>query len=178
MKTEGHVRQKIKQVIFRHRKEYVRQGLARRPENCAHNRVVRLPVHTGNRATIRVCAYTSKEETNDFVCDSTMAGDEQAEQCPFFECRHTASTLKSGFRAKLGLDGSPVKIGVIASEYPDVAALMWVLGPDKDANTKAPEEKPENILAFFGDGEEEEPASLPERPLVEEDNVEEDDGDE
>lgn len=167
MKTEGQVRQKLKQVIFRHRKEFVHAGLARRPQNCAHNRTVRLPVHTGNRASLRVCNYRLGDDEMNVVCDPTMAGDEQAQECPYFSCRQTASSLKEEFKAKLGLDGSSVQIGVIASEYPDVAALMWVMGPGKNVDVHDPDEPQENILALFGSDALEEPERLPRRPLVE-----------
>jgi len=164
VKTEGQVKQKVKQVVFRHRKEYVRRGLAQIPDNCGHNRVVHLPQHTGNRATIRVCGL----ENNDVVCDASMGGDAQARGCPHFKCQNTSNSLKTQFNIQLGLNGETVEIGYIAKEYPDVAALMWVMGPDKNANREEPEEEEDpqgNILAFFGDAEE--PENLPDRPLVE-----------
>lgn len=170
MKTEGKVKQKVKQVVFRHRKNFVVQGLARRPGNCRHNRTVHLPVHMANRATLGVCGYCHEEgESLDVVCDSTMGGDTQAADCPYFSPAKTAKELKEEFNAKLGLDGTAVRIGYIAKEYPDVAALMWVLGGNQNANTEAPPREDENnILALFGDGEtEEEPESVPEQPLVE-----------
>ena len=170
MKTEGQIRQKVKQVVFRHRKEYVRQGLARRPANCAYNETVRLPVHMSNRATLSVCGHCPDGlGRNNVVCDATMGGDAQAADCPYFHERRSAEALKEEFNAKLGLNGSAVEIGYIAKEYPDVAALMWVMGPGRPVNTEPPPPEPEiqgNILAFFGD--EEEPEDLPERPLVEE----------
>ena len=171
MKTEGQVKQKAKMVIFRHRKAYIQQGLSRRPENCSYNRRVHLPAHTANRATIGVCGYCADGlPPNDIVCDSTMGGDPQAEKCAFFQKRHSAEDLKSEFNHKLGIDGGiPREIGYIAKEFPDVAALLWVMGPSKNVNREEPEEEEDpqgNILAFFGDGEE--PEDLPERPLVEE----------
>lgn len=167
MKSEGQIKQKLKQVIYRHRKNYVAQGLARVPENCCHNRVVRLPVHTGNRAVIRVCGLDLGEgDTNDVVCDSTMAGEEQARKCEYFRECATAEQLKDEFKQKLGLDGTTVNIGVIAKEYPDVAALMWALGPGKPVDKKEPKPEGPGILAFFG-GPIEEPEEVPERPLVE-----------
>lgn len=172
MKAEGQIKQKVKQVIFRHRKAYIRAGLARKPRNCLHNDKVRLPIHMSNRATLNVCGYCPDGETpNNFVCDSSMGGDKQAADCPFFENRTTAEDLKEEFNRKLGLNGeAPVEIGYIAKEYPDIAALMWVLGPgDREQNPEAPKKNQgegENILAFFGDGED--VGAVPERPLVEE----------
>ena len=173
MKSEGQIRQKVKQVIFRHRKEYVVRGLARRPGNWEYNEKVRLPVHMANRASIGVCGYCPDGEMpNNVVCDSTMGGDRQASECQFFQERHTAEDLKEEFNVKLGIEGGPPReIGYIAQEYPDVAALLWVMGPGKASSREAPATEPEsqeNILAFFGDGEE--PEDLPDRPLVEDDH--------
>ena len=169
MKSENQIKQKLKQVIYRHRKSHVERGLSRRPENCSHNHAVRLPAHTGNRAVIHVCGYCPEGSLlpNDVVCDSTMAGDVQARECPYFKGRQTPDSLKEEFTGKLGLDGTVVQIGVIAKEYPDVAALMWALGPGKNVDKKAPEsaEGP-GILAFFGENLEE-PDDVPDRPLVE-----------
>jgi hypothetical protein len=170
MKREGQIRHKLKQVIFRHRKKFVEKGLSRRPENCAHNGVVRLPVHTGNRATIRVCQYRDEDtdEWNNRVCDSTMAGDEQARHCPYFECGNTPDVLKATFSKKLGLGGEEVKSGALAQEYPDIIALMWVLESEQK-NKKKPDEPKSNILAFFG-SEESEPEVVPEEPLLEDED--------
>lgn len=174
MKSEGQIKQKVKQVIFRHRKAYMKRGLSKRPENCIHNHRVTLPVHMANRASLGVCGYCGEDGPNNVVCDSTMGGDKQAAECPYFQERSSAEDLKEEFNRKLGLDGEkPVEIGYIAKEYPDVAALLWVMGPGKTVNREVPPpESKSNILAFFGD--EDEPDHVPERPLVEEE--EEDDG--
>jgi hypothetical protein len=96
-----------------------------------------------------------------------MDGDRQAEKCPYFENLREAEELKTDFKRKLGLDGNVVNIGLIAKEYPDVAALMWALGPGKPVDKKDPANPSDpGILAFFG-GPIEEPAVIPERPLVE-----------
>lgn len=168
MKSESQIKQKLKQVIFRHRKSYVADGLAKAPKNCAHNRRITLPVHTGNRASIGICGDPSIPLT--CVCDSTMGGDLQAQECPYFSKLHTAQGLKEEFTTKLGLDGTLVQIGFIAKEYPDVAALMWALGPGKNVDKKPPEDSEDaGILAFFGD-QEDEPDNIPERPLVEDED--------
>lgn len=168
MKTEGQIKQKVKQVIYRHRKEFIRRGVATRPENCEHNRRISLPQHHSNRGILGVCGYCPEGEgPRNIVCDSSMEGDRQAAECPYYKGARTASALKTEFNERLGLDGGqPVEIGYIAKEYPDVAALLWVLGPSKQVNTTEPAPEPEeNILAFFGD--EDEPEDVPERPLVE-----------
>ena len=146
MRRESQIRHKLKQVIFRHRKKFVEKGLSRRPENCEHNRVVTLPVHTGNRATLRVCGFND----NNVVCDPTMAGEAQARECPYFGGCNTPESLKSEFSKKLGLGEDVIQAGALAKDYPDLIALMWVLGTAGKSNGKKPEEPQSNILAFFG----------------------------
>lgn len=124
MKSESQIRQKVKQATFRHRKRYVQEGLSCVPENCKHNKVVRLPQHTGNRASLRVCSLPDRN----VVCDSTMAGVRQAQSCPVFTCKNTPEGLKKAFQEKLGLGDSSVEIGQIAKDYPDLVALLWVTG--------------------------------------------------
>lgn len=169
MKTEGQIKQKVKQVVYRHRKEFIRRRMATRPENCGHNRRISLPQHHSNRGSLGICGYCPEGEgPRNVVCDSSMEGERQAVQCPYYEGAASAQALKQEFNERLGLEGAhPVEIGYIAKEYPDVAALLWVLGPsNKQVNTAEPTPEPqENILAFFGD--EEEPEDVPERPLVE-----------
>ena len=169
MKTEGQIKQKVKQVVFRHRKAYIRHGLARHPGNCFFNRRVHLPVHMTNRVVLHICGYCS-DTPNNVVCDATMGGDRQAAECPYFEARKTADQLKDEFNEKLGVDGGPPReIGYIAKEYPDVAALLWVMGPGKGTNPEEPEEGEQpNILALFGS--EEDLGDVAEHPLVEDDD--------
>jgi len=159
VKTEGQIRQKLKQVVFRHRKEHVKRGLAKRPENCEHNGAVRLPLHAANRTTLHVCRFVDDEgEWLNRVCDSGMGGVEQAQGCPHFSCRNTPESLKGDFGRRLGLDGTSVEIGYIAKLYPDVAALMWALGPSSGTSRDASEDPVDDgILAFFGAQDEDEP---------------------
>lgn len=165
MKREGQIRHKLKQVIYRHRKKFVEEGLAKRPCNCEYNDVVRLPLHTGNRATIHICQYEDDSEGwHNRVCDSSMGGDVQAKSCPYFECINTPESLKNEFGKTLGLGGEEIQTGVLAQKYPDVMALMWVLDTEQK-NKKTPEFNQPNILAFFGS--EGEPESVPVEPLLE-----------
>jgi len=98
-----------------------------------------------------------------------MGGEQQAVECPFFTPCSTADELKAEFNENLGIEGgTPKDIGYIAKHYPDVAALLWVLGPSKGARTEDPEDEDPNILAFFGKGEG--VTEVPERPLVVEQN--------
>lgn len=144
MKSDGQVRQKLKQVLYRHRKEFLREHLLRRPENCKHNSIMHLPVQVSNRAVVRVCGLISQDgEWNNRVCDSLLGGDRQASQCPHYACRNTADDLKVEFNERIGLGATPVEIGRIAKDYPDAAALMWVLSP-------SPDDAP-TVLSLLGD---------------------------
>jgi hypothetical protein len=167
MRTHGQIRHKLKQLIFRHRKKFVEKGLAPKPHNCKHNGVVRLPVHTANRDTIRVCLFKEEDDWNNRVCDSTMGGDQQARECPYFAGCHTPDSLKADFSKKLGLGGEEVVAGVLAQEYPDIVALMWMMGTPKKSGNKETVPEGASILAFFGSNPEE-PDSVPEEPLLEE----------
>ena len=111
MKTEGQIKQKVKQVIFRNRKAFIRHGLARHPENCAYNERVKLPVHMANRATLHVCGYCPDEgDPNNVVCDASMGGDRQAAECPYFEADRSADALKEEFNDLLGVVPGHVKM--------------------------------------------------------------------
>jgi hypothetical protein len=149
VKSESQVRQKLKQVLFRHRKEFLREQLHRRPENCKHNAVVHLPVHVATRSSLRICGLVHESEGwNNRVCDSLIGGDRQATQCPHYVCQHTPEELKLEFNEKIGLGQTPVEIGRLAKDYPDAAALMWVLSP-------TPEDAPTVFSLFGEDGPEE-----------------------
>lgn len=158
MMDEGKVKHKLRQVIFRHRKRFIANGLKRRPHNCCHNAEVKNPRRMGNKEIVRLCLYQVEnlEEWNNVVCDSTQ----QAQECPHFQCRNKPDDLKRMFTTSLGLDGTPVEIGWIAKHYPDIAALTWVLGDVPTAET--PKQK-SRVLAMFGGADE--PDTLPESPL-------------
>lgn len=142
MKTDAQVRQKIKQVLFRYRKKFVREGLAKAPENCSFNVSVRYPFHAGGR-TLRVCRYVdAKGEWNNVVCDRAFGGVRTAEGCPHFRCSNTSESLKEVFRERWQTE--PVEIGEIAKAFPDVAALMWAMAPCSEKT---------DVLTFF-EGEE------------------------
>lgn len=137
MKTESQVRHKLRQVIFRHRKKYVHARMAQRPENCDHNSVVRLPLFVSDRAYLRVCSY-SGEGWEGRVCDPDLGGLRQVTECPHYACGRDPDALRLEFQAELGLDQRPLPLAWIAREYPDIAALLWVLGAELEADGNLP----------------------------------------
>lgn len=156
MKTEGQVRHKLQQVTYRHLQRTIRTKLSRRPENCTHNRRVKLPVVDDS---IRFCAVRKDDDGDALVCDECHDGIEQASRCPAFECLFTKDDVKADFTEFLR--GSDV--ATIAAEYPDVAALLWTLDdadpvpldvgadPDPPKDPKPPS-PPYQILYLHHDG--------------------------
>jgi len=172
MKRRGAIKHKLKQVIFRHRSKYVEEGLKRRPANCSYNAPIQVyDPSTTNKAVLRVCLYdvSNRRRWNNATCDESLGGLEQCRKCPMFKARNEADDLKAEFATMLGIDGTEVDIGWIAKQYPDVAALMWVLGSEPQSDEPPPpvEDKRENILTFFGSTEMTED-EIPEEPLADE----------
>lgn len=127
MKTEGQIRQQLKQVSFRHLQKHLRHKLNPRPHNCIHNTEVRLDENT----SIFVCGYQDPENPNTKVpeifmpCDSRVPGcDAAAKICRFFQPLETKPDIKKAFSDLI----SSKDLGEVAYTYPDIAALRWVLG--------------------------------------------------
>jgi len=135
MMKPGAIKHKLGQVVFRHRKRFIEEGLKRRPCNCAYNAPVKFPRKTSARETVHVCLFQIADRSawNNTICDDAFDGASQAQQCPYFKCQNTAEDLKEMFASLLGLDGTPVEIGWVAKHYPDIAALTWVLGEQPKA---------------------------------------------
>lgn len=130
MKSESEVRQKLKQVIYRHLKKRLRSNFKRTPNRCLHNTSVEL--EPGQ--TVGICVFHQSTGPRGVPCDSRMGGFEQAQKCPLFEPLQTKQEVKEVFRALVESE----ERGPLAAEYPDVAALMWVLDQD-DRGTLVPD---------------------------------------
>lgn len=118
MKTDGQVRHKLQQVTYRHLQRTVRTALSCRPENCVHNGAVSLP--TGE---VHYCNLLETKDGMKLPCDEAFGGLAQAAKCPDFSCKNTKEKIQKEFAEFL--ENSDV--ATIASRYPDVAALLWVL---------------------------------------------------
>lgn len=131
MNSPGAIRHKLKQVIYRHLKRRLETDLAERPENCVYNHTVMDPynqAHDRFPAPLHVCIHTDMEVR---LCDSRWGGNEKAKNCPYFRASQDKDEVKDEFKEFMRTAPLPE----IAAEYPDVAALMWVLGddaPDRD----------------------------------------------
>lgn len=128
VRTEGQIRQQLKQVLYRHLQRLLRNNFKKTPESCCFNR--REPLgDTGQK--VGVCRWNRTENKEDLkvsprgkLCDSRVFGcSAVALMCPWWGSLQSKDAIKAEFRALLASDDR----GRIAASYPDVAALMWVL---------------------------------------------------
>lgn len=128
MRRPGEIHRQFQQALFRHRKKAIEAALKRTPENCAHNRVS--PLHPavdpdGTPFQVRVCG-NAQAGLCGVVCDLDHGGDVVVHQCDQFVPLRTPeevkATVKEEFRQ---LARQPP--ATLASKYPDLAALAWVL---------------------------------------------------
>lgn len=124
MKSEGAIRQKVKQVVFRHLKSEVESSQSRRPSNCKHN--FEEPVHG---SVLRLC---SLKESEFVVCDESRLGLSVASKCSHFCPRKTPEDVKSEFKTFLRDSSLAEK----ARRFPDIVALSWVLGIESEDTVK------------------------------------------
>ena len=125
MKSPGAITHKLKQVQYRHRAKELDKALAKEPCNCSFNKVLNLP----DGSQIGVCLYKadSPQEWGGIVCDSDFGGSQLARECPFFSPAKTKEQVKQEFEDFV----KSADIAEIAFRYPDMAALMWVLGVER-----------------------------------------------
>lgn len=145
MRSQTQIRQQLKQVTFRHLKKQLRELFKQRPDTCLHNREVLLD----EDSHVNLCGVLDGHgRPRDVPCDSRIPGcDSMARECPLWDPLRTKAEVKAEFH-DLVQSGDR---GLIASEYPDIAALMWVL--DDPTDTPSVEEVEEGL----DDDEEPEP---------------------
>lgn len=114
IKGDGEIRQKLKQARFRHLKREIESRLRLTAKNCVHN----IPLEVRG-AEVGFCALKH------IVCDVAEKKD-HAPSCPNFGLRASKDEIKADFQA---LMESPIH--EIATKYPDVAALTWVVGKEE-----------------------------------------------
>jgi hypothetical protein len=94
------------------------------PATCKHNKAVPL-----GHDEVHLCGYVVDDAPRNVVCDSRVSGcDAAARGCPFWSPRLSKEEIRAGFEALLESDR-----GTIASQYPDIAALMWVTSDEEDS---------------------------------------------
>lgn len=119
MRDEKTIRHKFKQVCFRHLKKLLRANFRKKPHTCKFNRMVAVGGNPSNQ--VGVCYHA--EGSDRTICDSRVNGsDEHAAECLRWAARMEKAHIKSEFYKLIQSDR-----GIVASEYPDIAALLWVM---------------------------------------------------
>tara|TARA_Y100001970_G_C14072610_1_gene770295 strand:- start:361 stop:765 length:405 start_codon:yes stop_codon:yes gene_type:complete len=126
MKKPGAVKKKLKQVKFRLIQKAIRNGISKKPCNCTHSGQVK---GNANDPLFYVCLLDSSKpkEWDGVICDPSVPNN-----CPFFKPCKTEQEIKEEFEIEFDSIINEGDIGKIASKYPDVAALLWVLADDID----------------------------------------------
>lgn len=134
MKSEGKIRHKLKQVRFRLIKKELRKATSKKPCNCVHSGVVR---GQASEPLFHVCLMDSDkpEEWDGMICDNSVPN-----TCPFFKPKADKESVTE--QVNEILDSGDM--GKIATHYPDVAALLWVLaGVEEESEEDDSENPPE-----------------------------------
>lgn len=123
MRTEAHIRQKLKQAQYSHFKALLSANYKKRPCNCAYNQ--EHASLNSDKPPVRLCMFGSDhtEEWQGVICDEDFGGKKLARDCTFFKPHKTKLELRTEFNTLM----ESSDLGTIAEQYPDVAALMWVL---------------------------------------------------
>lgn len=128
MRSESSIKHQIKQVMFRHRKKWLRKGMARHPENCVYNE------ESTQVGCYRYCIHKSRAG---ILCDSRYGGEQIASQCPFFQSCNNPDDLKVEFDDFV----ESASKQELAQEFPDLVALLWTLGEDHVGELSIEEEE-------------------------------------
>lgn len=149
MRTEDDIKKRLERLRRRYEHKYVEARIGRVPTNCVHNHLHsenKLPYSVSdledelelaprrNRTllvlddkprTVRLCMLGSEDPStwSMDVCDRA----ETAEACPHFRLKVPEQDVRDVFAEHMADDG------YVATTYPDMAALQWVLrgGPKK-----------------------------------------------
>ena len=134
MKTLGKIKHKLRQVRHRLLQKAIRTGLSKKPCNCEHAGLVR---GNSSEPLFYVCLLDSNKPREWEVRYAILLFLTPALFFkPFREKEQITQEFNRDFDALL----SQKDIGSIASQYPDVAALLWVIaGEDDDRNIETEE---------------------------------------
>ena len=140
VRTPGEVRQKLKQVMYRHLQKEIRESFNRSPEACRYNQ----PMNLQGLGPVHLCYYKDDGKPRRMLCDSRMyAGVRQAQNCPLWQPYRTKEAVKAEFKAIMASNDRKA----IGERYPGIAALMWVLDGEGQSWVPDPQELDEVIQA-------------------------------
>ena len=132
MKSEGKIKHKLKQVKHRIIQKEMRKATSKKPCNCKNSGVVR---GSASEPLFHVCLMDSDkpDEWEGMICDASVPN-----TCPFFQPRKNKEQVQAEVEALLNSGD----MGIIASKYPDIAALLWVLaGVDVNSEERNEDEE-------------------------------------
>ena len=141
MRSQSQIQHQLKQVAFRHLQKRLRALFKQRPETCLHNYTA---VLNADGHSVQLCGLMRSDGVpRNVPCDERIPGcTEMARECSLWEPLQTKDEVKGAFKELLD-SGAPA----ISQEYPDIAALMWVLeeskAPEIVAVDSGPPELPE-----------------------------------
>lgn len=140
MKTEAQIRDKLRQVKFRHLKRAIRTGVSRKPCNCENNGLVNME----NGSTMGICLLGAGQDGywQGILCDEARGGLRLAEGCEDFCPLRTPQGIRQEFDDFLKHSSR----AVIAESYPDIAAILWVLDEETDSTGADGLDVPEEAL--------------------------------
>ena len=130
MRTKGRIKHKLKQVKHRLLQKAVRNGLSKKPCNCNNSGLVR---GNSSEPVFYVCLLDSQKprEWEGTICDPSVPN-----TCPFFNPFRTKESIEEEFNREFDSLIKEGDIGKVASRYPDVAALLWVLSEESDVDDR------------------------------------------
>lgn len=138
MKKQGAIRHKLKQVRHRLLQKAIRTSTSKKPSNCKNSGLVR---GTASEPLLHVCLLDADNprEWEGTICDPSVPN-----TCPFFKPSQTKGEIELEFNQEFGRLIEEGDLGLLASKYPDVAALLWVLSESSDEEPdEEPDEKPD-----------------------------------
>lgn len=150
MRQRSEVKAKLRQVIYRHLQKKLRDNFKQRPETCCYNRQLVLDEATGS--TVSLCGLmNARGEPRNILCDGRVPEClEMARECPSWSPIQTKQQIKEAHEELMAAGR-----GEIATEYPDIAALLWVLDAEveeEEADIHPPlelDEEPPKEKGFF-----------------------------
>jgi len=139
VKSAGSIRHKISQIRYRHLKKRLETELRQVPGNCVYNAVIPPPTlptgQTPNGVPVGVplsggegfgiCMFGAGDiaKWKPTFCDEQVDGGTRAKKCSDFCPRRSKEQVKDDFAQEL----QRMTLAEVAYNYPDLAALIWVL---------------------------------------------------
>jgi len=141
MRTQGQIKHQLKQVIYRHLQRKLRALFKQKPCTCGFNQEILL----GGESYVRLCGVTnSMGVPRNVPCDDRIPGcADMARECPLWEPKRSKEDVKAEYHDLIQSKDR----GRIAAEYPDIAALLWVLDDSDDVPSES------DITEMGGDDE-------------------------